>query len=65
MLGKYYEARFLPKEIENPAVINVYGDKVVNLLWKNKYPLCFLLINKEIADSHRAYFNYLWKMSKA
>jgi len=60
-MGKYFETRFLPEELESPAIINIYGDRVVNVLWKNNYPLCFLLINKEIADSHRKYFEYLWK----
>ncbi|MFH1590485.1 MAG: helix-turn-helix domain-containing protein [archaeon] len=57
------ETRFLPEEIENPAVINIYGDRVVNVLWKKSMPICFLLINKEIADSYRKYFQYLWKIS--
>jgi hypothetical protein len=62
--GKLFEKRFLPKEIESPAVINIYGDRVINVLWKNNKPLCFMLINKEIADSYRQYFNYLWSLSK-
>jgi len=60
-MGKYFETRFLPDELESPAVINIYGDRVVNVLWKKNYPLCFLLINKEIADSYRKYFEYLWE----
>jgi len=63
MVGKF-DMKFLPKEIESPAVINIYGDRVVNVLWKYKYPLCFMLINKEIADSYRKYFSFLWKSSK-
>jgi len=62
-MGKYFDTKFLPEEIENPAVINIYGDRVVNVLWKKNQPLCFLLINKEIADSYRKYFDYLWKIS--
>lgn len=60
-MGKYFQTRFLPEELESPAVINIYGDRVVNVLWKKKYPLCFLLINKEIADSYRKWFDLLWK----
>ena len=64
-MGKYFKIKFLPEDLESPAVINIYGDRVVNVLWKGKYPLCFLLINKEISDSYRKYFDYLWKMAKS
>ena len=63
-MGKYFETKFLPEELESPTVINIYGDRVVNVLWKKNYPVCFLLINKEIADSYRKYFYYLWKLAK-
>jgi sugar-specific transcriptional regulator TrmB len=63
-MGRFFETKFLPDEIESPAVINIYGDRVVNVLWKYNNPLCFLLINKDIADSYRTYFDYLWKISK-
>ncbi|MFH0860689.1 MAG: helix-turn-helix domain-containing protein [Candidatus Altiarchaeota archaeon] len=60
-MGEYFNMRFLPEELESPAVINIYGDRVVNVLWKKKHPLCFMLINSDIADSYRKYFEYLWK----
>ena len=63
-MGKYFETKFLPEELESPAIINIYGDRVVNVLWKKNYPLCFLLINKEISDSYKKYFDYLWKFAK-
>jgi sugar-specific transcriptional regulator TrmB len=55
------ETKFLPKEYSSPAVINIYGDKVVNVLWKEDNPLCFMIINKDIADSYRKWFELLWK----
>jgi HTH-type transcriptional regulator, sugar sensing transcriptional regulator len=63
-MGELFETRFLPRELESPAVINVYGDHVVNVLWKRDYPLCFMLINQDIADSYRRYFEYLWDIAK-
>jgi hypothetical protein len=63
-MGKLFETKFLPKDVENPTIINIYGDRVVNVLWKGEESICFMLINKEIADSYRNYFNYLWKISK-
>lgn len=58
------ETKFLPKEYSSPAVINIYGDKVVNVLWKDDNPICFMIINKEIADSYRNWFKLLWKTAK-
>lgn len=60
----FAEARYLPPHISNPAVINVYGDRVVNVLWKEKFPLCFVMVNQDIADAYRKYFDVLWKASK-
>ncbi len=64
LMGKFFETRFLPEELENPAVINIYGERIVNVVWKQNNPLCFLLINKDIADSYREYFEYLWRIAK-
>ncbi|HLC93103.1 MAG TPA: helix-turn-helix domain-containing protein [archaeon] len=58
------ESRFLPSYIDNPAVINIYGDRVVNVIWKGDYPLCFVMVNKDIADAYRKYFDLLWKVSE-
>ena len=63
-MGKYFETRFLPSEVENPSVINIYGDRVVNVLWNQDNPICFMIINKDIAEGYRKYFEYLWKLSE-
>lgn len=58
------EKRFLPPFISNPAVINIYGNRVVNVLWKGNYPICFVMVNKDIADAYHKYFELLWHVSK-
>jgi len=58
------ETKFLPKEYSSPAVINVYADRVVNVLWNGDVPICFMIINKAIADSYRKWFELLWKIAK-
>lgn len=58
------ETKFLPKGYSSPAVINVYGDRVVNVLWEGDNPTCFMIINKKIADSYRKWFKLLWETSK-
>lgn len=64
VMGKLFQTRFLPENIENPAAISIFGDHVVNVVWHQDRPLCFILMNKEIAASYRSYFDYLWKMAK-
>ncbi|MBI4439442.1 hypothetical protein HY638_00550 [Candidatus Woesearchaeota archaeon] len=58
------ETKFLPKEYSSPAVINIYADRVVNVLWKGDNPVCFMIINKDIADSYRKWFELMWDSSK-
>lgn len=53
--------KFLPKEFtENPTVIGIYGDKVVNLLFFEEY-YAIVIENKKLADSYRKYHKYLWE----
>jgi len=58
------ETKFLPKQYSSPAVINIYGNRVVNVLWQGENPICFMIINKKIADSYRKWFDLLWNYSK-
>ncbi len=64
-LRRDFEIRYLPRNIESPAVINVYEDRVVNVIWSGGQPLCFMMINEELAQSYKEYFEYLWKKARA
>lgn len=57
------ESKFLPKEYSSPAVINIYADRVINVSWDGDNPVCFMIINKEIADSYKKWFKLLWEYS--
>ena len=54
--------KILPKELSSPNVIYIYEDKIANVLW-SKPPVSFVIKDKNIADSYRRYFNFLWKIS--
>ncbi len=58
------EVKFLPKEFSTPAIINIYADRVVNILWEGDEPTCFMIINKNVANSYIKWFNLLWKYSE-
>lgn len=65
--GKYMtkmplsKTKYLPAHISNPAVVNIYGDRVVNVIWKSDYPICFVMVNKDIAEAYKKYFELLWE----
>lgn len=59
----YIEYKVLPKTYTVPNVVWIFGDKVANVLWTEE-PIAFVVDNKEIAQSYREYFEYLWKTTK-
>lgn len=56
----YYKYCQLPKELQSPLVIAIYGNKVAQILWAEQ-SFAFVLESKEIRDSFMKYFNYFWK----
>ena len=58
---QFCDIKVLPKELAGPHVIFIYGDKIANVLWSEN-SFAFVIQNKEIADSYKKYFNYLWKV---
>ncbi len=57
------EVRYMKKTLETPAWIDIFRDYVVTINIHGE-PVCFLIKDKESADSYRAYFEYLWKNSE-
>lgn len=57
------EVRYLPEEVMNPAVVNVYGDSVLTVLW-TEVPIAFLMRSAGVAETFRNYFKLLWKQAK-
>lgn len=56
----------LPDEFSgSPAIIWIYGNKVVNVVWSRNF-FAFMIESKEIAENYMKYFKYLWdKVAKA
>lgn len=61
---KLIRGRVLPEGYSSKGVVNIFGDKVAIVLWKEKYPSGFIIDNREIADSFRTWFKLLWKLAK-
>lgn len=58
------QIKYLPRNYATPAATNIYGNKVIIVLWSEN-PLAILINQKEIAESYRIYFNILWKTAKS
>lgn len=57
------DARYMPVEINTPAWFMGYKDIAV-IGFPSSKPITLEIINKEIADSFKAYFNEFWKKTK-
>lgn len=53
------EVRFLPKTFTNLSTTIVYGGKVAIIIWKEN-PFGIIINSKEVAESHKGYFELLW-----
>jgi len=59
----YLDAKYLPKEFDNPASTIIYGDKTAIILWE-EIPFAILIESAKITASYRNTFNLLWKTAK-
>ena len=60
---KNSEYRYLHEDILSPTDTLVYGDKVVLFIWTDPY-YGILIYSKEIAETNKKHFEYLWKQAK-
>lgn len=59
---KLTEVRYMKPELETPAWIDIFKDYVVTINVHGN-PICFLIKNKETAESYKKYFEMIWKSS--
>ncbi len=60
---KYVEQRFLPKGVKTPVFLYMFADTVGTIVFTREQKICFVIKNKEVAQSYREYFNLLWKQA--
>lgn len=56
--------RILPEKYGSPLAVNIYGKKVVLLLWDKEQPLAIVIKNERIAEGYRKYFELIWKVAR-
>lgn len=57
------DARYMPTDIKTPAYFIIYADTTMIAI-PSEEPIAIEIINKNIADAFRAYFEEFWKQSK-
>ncbi|MBW3014805.1 hypothetical protein KY330_00115 [Candidatus Woesearchaeota archaeon] len=60
--SKNTSLRYVPKGYKFPSTTVVFADNVLIIIWSQ--PFGILIESKELADSYRAQFNALWKISQ-
>lgn len=61
--NKFTDVRFLPKEFDPLSETIVYGDKTAIIVWTEK-PIATLIKDRNLADSYRKHFQFLWRQAK-
>ena len=57
---RLFEGKCLPYGFASKSVINIFGNKVVIVLWKD-YPSAFMIENNDVADSFRKWFDLIYQ----
>lgn len=60
---QYVAVRYMPIGYMSPCAINVFNDFVYLELWEDE-PVVFMIRNKDVANSFRSYFDFLWTLGK-
>ncbi len=59
-ISKYTKVRYIPYNLPSKINVSVYGNKVAILIWSDN-PEAVILDSKEVAESFRSYFEFMWK----
>lgn len=60
---KFVGQRYLPRDIHVPAFLYIFNDVVGTIIFTDEQKMCFMIQNKEVADSYRQYFELMWKQA--
>jgi sugar-specific transcriptional regulator TrmB len=58
------EIKYLPDEFRTPALVDIAGDLVVNLIPVENELAAIVIENKELAETYRRFFEFMWKFAK-
>jgi sugar-specific transcriptional regulator TrmB len=56
----FCHTKSMPSGFGGNVAINIYGENVAIIMWNLSNPFAILIKEKEVADSFRDYFNFIW-----
>lgn len=59
----YNDFRAMPRQLQNPANYNVFGDTVITQIFEGE-PTIIQIKNQNIADAYKRFFEELWSLAK-
>src|SRR3989338_8174317 len=59
---KFTHVKYMKEELQTPAWVDIFKEYVVTINMHGE-PFCFLIKNKETAESYYKYFELLWKQA--
>jgi sugar-specific transcriptional regulator TrmB len=62
--GKNSEYVKVPSDVESPATINIYDDKIAIFVW-DETPQAILIENENVKKTFENYFKFIWKNGKS
>lgn len=61
--SKYSEYKTVPSNVESPATINIYDNKVAIFIWEEP-PQVIMIENENVKKTFENYFSFMWKNAK-
>ncbi len=61
--SKLTEYKKIPSDVISPATINIYDGKVAIFIW-DETPEAILIENKDVSETFKSYFNFIWNRAK-
>lgn len=58
------EVKYFPQKYSSPLAVNIYNNKVALILWRKENPFAIVINDKEVFQSYKKYFEFIWKNAK-
>src|SRR3989338_3555067 len=61
---QFFQGKSLPNGFDSKSVVYIFGDKVAIISWNEKHPTGFMIEDKNVADSFKKWFRFIYQQLK-